>query len=83
LLDTNLEAEQRRFVQAIHNAATACSKSSTTSWISQNSNPAIVAGADRFSAEAAVHNTLSIIGPRASAKDMTVRNIVTQACRRH
>ena len=28
-----------------------------------------------FSAEALVHNTLSIIGPRASAKDLTIRSI--------
>jgi signal transduction histidine kinase/DNA-binding response OmpR family regulator len=73
LLDTNLEAEQRRFVQAIHNAGDSLLEILNDILdFSKLESGQLSLEQIAFSAEALVHNTLSIIGPRASAKDMTV-----------
>jgi signal transduction histidine kinase/DNA-binding response OmpR family regulator len=73
LLDTNLEAEQRRFVQAIHNAGDSLLEILNDILdFSKLESGQLSLEQIAFSAEALVHNTLSIIGPRASAKGMTV-----------
>jgi signal transduction histidine kinase/DNA-binding response OmpR family regulator len=76
LLDTRLEAEQRRFVQAIHNAGDSLLEILNDILdFSKLESGQLSLEQIAFSAEALVHNTLSIIGPRASAKDMTVDSI--------
>jgi CheY-like chemotaxis protein/HPt (histidine-containing phosphotransfer) domain-containing protein len=76
LLDTSLEAEQRRFVQAIHNAGDSLLEILNDILdFSKLESGQLSLEQMAFSAEALVHNTLSIIGPRASAKDMTVASI--------
>jgi signal transduction histidine kinase/DNA-binding response OmpR family regulator len=76
LLDTDLEAEQRRFVQAIHNAGDSLLEILNDILdFSKLESGQLSLEQIAFSAEALVHNTLSIIGPRASAKDLTIQSI--------
>jgi signal transduction histidine kinase/CheY-like chemotaxis protein/HPt (histidine-containing phosphotransfer) domain-containing protein len=74
LLETNLDNEQRRFVLAIHNAGDSLLEILNDILdFSKLESGQLSLEHIAFSAEALVHNTLSIIGPRASAKELTIR----------
>jgi signal transduction histidine kinase/DNA-binding NarL/FixJ family response regulator len=76
LLETNLDSEQRRFVLAIHNAGDSLLEILNDILdFSKLESGQLSLEHIAFSAEALMHNALSIIGPRASAKDLTIRNI--------
>jgi signal transduction histidine kinase/DNA-binding response OmpR family regulator len=76
LLETNLDTEQRRFVQAIHNAGDSLLEILNDILdFSKLESGQLSLEQIAFSPEALVHNTLSIIGPRASAKDLTIRSV--------
>jgi signal transduction histidine kinase/DNA-binding response OmpR family regulator len=77
LLETHLSFEQRRYVVAIHNAGDSLleilndildfSKLEASQLTLENI---------AFSVDALVQNTLSIIGPRATAKNLAIRSVV-------
>ncbi|CCE00435.1 hybrid sensor histidine kinase/response regulator [Bradyrhizobium sp. STM 3809] len=76
LLETNLDPEQRRSVVAIHNAGDNLLEILNDILDFSKLESGQLSLEDiAFSAEALVHNTLSIIGPRASAKDLKLRNV--------
>ena len=76
LLETELDMEQRRFVQAIHNAGDSLLEILNDILdFSKLETGQLSLEHIAFSAEALVHNTLSIIGPRAAAKDLTIRSV--------
>ncbi len=76
LLETDLDPEQRRSVVAIHNAGDSLLEILNDILDFSKLESGQLALEDiAFSAEALVHNTLSIIGPRASAKDLKLRNV--------
>jgi signal transduction histidine kinase/DNA-binding response OmpR family regulator len=76
LLETSLDTEQRRFVQAIHNAGDSLLEILNDILdFSKLESGQLSLEQIAFSADALVHNTLSIIGPRASAKDLTIGSI--------
>jgi signal transduction histidine kinase/DNA-binding response OmpR family regulator len=76
LLETNLDADQRRSVVAIHNAGDSLLEILNDILDFSKLESGQLSLEDiAFSAEALVHNTLSIIGPRAAAKDLTLRGI--------
>jgi signal transduction histidine kinase len=83
LLETNLDTEQRRFVLAIHNAGDSLLEILNDILdFSKLESGQLSLEHIAFSPEALAHNTLSIIGPRASAKDLAIRSIGDPACRR-
>jgi CheY-like chemotaxis protein/HPt (histidine-containing phosphotransfer) domain-containing protein len=76
LLETQLDVEQRRFVLAIHNAGDSLLEILNDILdFSKLESGQLSLEQIAFSPEALVHNTLSIIGPRASAKDLTIRSV--------
>jgi hypothetical protein len=76
LLETNLDTEQRRFVLAIHNAGDSLLEILNDILdFSKLESGQLSLEHIAFSPEALVHNTLSIIGPRASAKELAIRSI--------
>ncbi len=76
LLETNLDNEQRRFVVAIHNAGDSLLEILNDILdFSKLESGQLSLEQIAFSAEALVHNTLSIIGPRAFAKELTIRAV--------
>jgi signal transduction histidine kinase/DNA-binding response OmpR family regulator len=76
LLETSLDTEQRRFVLAIHNAGDSLLEILNDILdFSKLESGQLSLEHIAFSPEALVHNTLSIIGPRASAKDLVIRSI--------
>lgn len=76
LLETRLDPEQRRSVVAIHNAGDSLLEILNDILDFSKLEAGQLSFEDiAFSAEALVHNTLSIIGPRAAAKDLTIRNV--------
>ena len=76
LLETSLDNEQRRFVLAIHNAGDSLLEILNDILdFSKLESGQLSLEHIAFSAEALVHNTLSIIGPRASAKELTIRTV--------
>ncbi len=75
LLETQLDPEQRRSVVAIHNAGDSLLEILNDILDFSKLESGQLSLEDiAFSAEALVHNTLSIIGPRAAAKDLTIRS---------
>jgi signal transduction histidine kinase/CheY-like chemotaxis protein/HPt (histidine-containing phosphotransfer) domain-containing protein len=76
LLETNLDADQERSVLAIHNAGDSLLEILNDILDFSKLETGQLSLEDiAFSAEALVHNTLSIIGPRAAAKDLKIRNV--------
>ncbi|CCD91764.1 putative sensor histidine kinase with a response regulator receiver domain and a phosphotransferase (HPt) domain [Bradyrhizobium sp. ORS 375] len=76
LLETNLDPEQRRSVVAIHNAGDNLLEILNDILDFSKLESGQLSLEDiAFSAEALVHNTLSIIGPRASARDLKLRYV--------
>lgn len=76
VLETNLDADQRRMVVAIHNAGDNLLQILNDILdFSKLESGQLALEEIAFSAEALVHNTLSIIGPRAAAKDLTIRTV--------
>jgi signal transduction histidine kinase/DNA-binding response OmpR family regulator len=76
LLETQLDVEQRRFVLAIHNAGDSLMEILNDILdFSKLESGQLSLEQIAFSPEALVHNTLSIIGPRASAKDLTIKSV--------
>jgi signal transduction histidine kinase/DNA-binding response OmpR family regulator len=76
LLETSLDGEQRRFVLAIHDAGDSLLEILNDILdFSKLESGQLSLEHIAFSAEALVHNTLNVIGPRASAKDLTVRTV--------
>jgi signal transduction histidine kinase len=76
LLETHLDSEQRRFVLAIHNAGDNLLEILNDILdFSKLESGELSLEHIAFSTQALAHNTLSIIGPRASAKDLTVRSV--------
>ncbi|UFZ01794.1 ATP-binding protein [Bradyrhizobium ontarionense] len=76
LLETDLDPEQRRSVVAIHNAGDNLLEILNDILDFSKLESGQLSLEDiAFSAEALVQNTLSIIGPRASAKDLKLRNV--------
>jgi hypothetical protein len=76
LLETNLDSEQRRFVLAIHNAGDSLLEILNDILdFSKLESGQLSLEHIAFSPEAIVHNALSIIGPRASAKQLTIRAV--------
>jgi signal transduction histidine kinase/FixJ family two-component response regulator len=76
LLETNLDTEQRRFVLAIHNAGDNLLEILNDILdFSKLEASELSLEHIAFSTEALVQNTLSVIGPRASAKDLAIRNV--------
>jgi len=76
LLETHLNAEQRRYVVAIHNAGDSLLEILNDILdFSKLESGQLTLEHIAFSAEAMVQNTLSIIGPRATAKDLAIRSI--------
>ena len=76
LLETSLDSEQRRFVLAIHNAGDNLLEILNDILdFSKLEAGELSLEHIAFSTEALVQNTLSIIGPRASAKDLTIHNV--------
>ena len=75
LLETSLDIEQRRFVLAIHNAGDSLLEILNDILdFSKLESGQLSLEHIAFAAVALVHNTLSIIGPRASAKGLTIRS---------
>jgi signal transduction histidine kinase/HPt (histidine-containing phosphotransfer) domain-containing protein/ActR/RegA family two-component response regulator len=76
LLETNLDADQRRSVVAIHNAGDSLLEILNDILDFSKLESGQLSLEDiAFSAEALVHNALSIIGPRATAKGLTIRSV--------
>ena len=76
LLETRLDVEQRRFVLAIHNAGDSLLEILNDILdFSKLESGQLSLEHIAFSAEALVENTLSIIGPRASAKDLAMKSV--------
>jgi signal transduction histidine kinase/CheY-like chemotaxis protein/HPt (histidine-containing phosphotransfer) domain-containing protein len=76
LLETKLDADQRHSVVAIHNAGDNLLEILDDILdFSKLESGQMSLETIAFSAEALVHNTLSIIGPRATAKNLVVRHI--------
>jgi len=76
LLDTHLNAEQRRYVVAIHNAGDSLLEILNDILdFSKLESGRLSLENIAFSADALVLNTLSIIGPRASAKNLAIRSV--------
>jgi signal transduction histidine kinase/DNA-binding response OmpR family regulator len=76
LLDTHLSAEQRRYVVAIHNAGDSLLEILNDILdFSKLESGRLSLENIAFSADALVANTLSIIGPRASAKNLAIRSV--------
>jgi signal transduction histidine kinase/CheY-like chemotaxis protein/HPt (histidine-containing phosphotransfer) domain-containing protein len=76
LLETGLDTEQRRFVLAIHNAGDSLLEILNDILdFSKLESGQLSLEQIAFSADALVQNTLSIIGPRAAAKQLTIRTI--------
>jgi signal transduction histidine kinase/AmiR/NasT family two-component response regulator/HPt (histidine-containing phosphotransfer) domain-containing protein len=74
LLETELDADQRRYVLAIHNAGDNLLEILNDILdFSKLEAGELSLEHIAFSTGALVHNTLSIIGPRASAKNLTLR----------
>lgn len=77
LLETDLDSEQRRSVVAIHNAGDSLLEILNDILDFSKLESGQLSLEDiAFSPEALVHNALSIIGPRAVAKDLTIRSVV-------
>ncbi|CCE05718.1 putative sensor histidine kinase with a response regulator receiver domain and a phosphotransferase (HPt) domain [Bradyrhizobium sp. STM 3843] len=77
LLETDLDPEQRRSVVAIHNAGDSLLEILNDILDFSKLESGQLSLEDiGFSAEAMVHNALSIIGPRAAAKDLTIRSVI-------
>jgi len=80
LLETQLDADQRRSVVAIHNAGDSLLEILNDILDFSKLEAGQLSLEDiAFSAEALVHNALSIIGPRAVAKDLTIRSVTDPA----
>jgi hypothetical protein len=76
LLETSLDTEQRRFVLAIHNAGDSLLEILNDILdFSKLESGQLSLEQIAFSADALVQNTLSIIGPRAAAKQLTIRTV--------
>jgi signal transduction histidine kinase/DNA-binding response OmpR family regulator len=76
LLETDLDADQRHSVVAIHNAGDNLLEILNDILdFSKLETGQLSLETIAFSAEALVHNALSIIGPRASAKDLNIRHV--------
>ena len=76
LLDTHLNAEQRRYVVAIHNAGDSLLEILNDILdFSKLESGRLSLENIAFSADALVLNTLSIIGPRASVKNLAIRSV--------
>ena len=76
LLETNLDVEQRRFVLAIHNAGDNLLEILNDILdFSKLESGELSLEHVAFSTQTLVHNTLSVIGPRASAKNLTIRSV--------
>ena len=76
LLETSLDNEQRRFVLAIHNAGDSLLEILNDILdFSKLESGQLSLEHIAFSAEALVHNTLSIIGPRAAAKELAIKSV--------
>ena len=76
LLETSLDNEQRRFVLAIHNAGDSLLEILNDILdFSKLESGQLSLEHIAFSAEALVHNALSIIGPRAAAKELAVKTV--------
>jgi hypothetical protein len=77
LLETSMDSEQRSFVMSIHAAGDSLLEILNDILdFSKLESGHLSFETIAFSAEALVHNTLSIIGPRASAKDIGIRSII-------
>jgi hypothetical protein len=80
LLETSLNNEQRRFVLAIHNAGDNLLEILNDILdFSKLESGQLSLELIAFSPEALVHNTLSVVGPRASAKELTIRSTIDGA----
>jgi signal transduction histidine kinase/DNA-binding response OmpR family regulator len=76
LLETHLDAEQRRYVVAIHNAGDSLLEILNDILdFSKLESGQLTLEHIAFSADALVQNTLSIIGPRATAKNLAIRSV--------
>jgi hypothetical protein len=76
LLETDLNADQRHSVVAIHNAGDNLLEILNDILdFSKLESGQLSLETIAFSAEALVHNTLSIIGPRAAAKNLNLRHL--------
>jgi signal transduction histidine kinase/DNA-binding NarL/FixJ family response regulator/HPt (histidine-containing phosphotransfer) domain-containing protein len=76
LLETNLDHEQRRSVVAIHNAGDSLLEILNDILdFSKLESGQLTLEDIAFSPDALVHNTLSIIGPRAAAKNLAIKGI--------
>jgi signal transduction histidine kinase/CheY-like chemotaxis protein/HPt (histidine-containing phosphotransfer) domain-containing protein len=76
LLETSLDIDQRQSVLAIHNAGDSLLEILNDILdFSKLESGQLSLEEIAFSAEALVHNTLSIIGPRAQAKDLIIRSV--------
>jgi len=76
LLETNLDSEQRRSVVAIHNAGDSLLEILNDILdFSKLESGQLTLEDIAFSPEALVHNTLSIIGPRAAAKNLAIKGV--------
>jgi signal transduction histidine kinase/DNA-binding response OmpR family regulator len=76
LLETHLNAEQRRYVVAIHNAGDSLLEILNDILdFSKLESGQLRLEHIAFCADALVQNTLSIIGPRASAKNLPIRSL--------
>jgi len=76
LLETHLNAEQRRYVVAIHNAGDSLLEILNDILdFSKLETGQLTLEHIAFSAEALVQNTLDIIGPRATAKNLAIKSI--------
>jgi signal transduction histidine kinase/DNA-binding response OmpR family regulator len=76
LLDTNLDAEQRSSIVAIHDAGDGLLEILNDILdFSKLEAGQVSLEQIAFSPNALVHNTLSIIGPRASAKGLAIRGV--------
>ncbi|MBR0963679.1 response regulator [Bradyrhizobium diazoefficiens] len=77
LLDTPMTPEQRSFVLSIHNAGDNLLEILNDILdFSKLESGQLSLESISFSAEALVENTLSVIGPRAAAKELKVRSVV-------
>jgi signal transduction histidine kinase/DNA-binding response OmpR family regulator len=76
LLETDLDADQRHSVVAIHNAGDSLLEILNDILdFSKLESGQLSLETIAFSAEALVHNTLSIIGPRAAAKNLNILHV--------
>ena len=76
LLETSLDPEQRRSVVAIHNAGDSLLEILNDILdFSKLESGQLTLEDIAFSPDALVHNTLSIIGPRAAAKNLAIKGI--------